>query len=110
MNAIGPVSTTPSDRPQAPDIKDAARQFEALLIGVLLKSAREETSEDAAGATAMGYAEEHLARALASTGGMGLANMITTSLENSKQPNQAYASDADATGAAVNAAGAVATP
>jgi Rod binding domain-containing protein len=84
MNAIGPVSTTPSDRPQAADIKGAARQFEALLIGFLLKIAREDSSEDAAGATAKGYAEEHLARALASTGGLGLANMITTSLENQK--------------------------
>jgi Rod binding domain-containing protein len=84
MNAIGPVSTIPPDRPQAADMKSAARQFEALLIGFLLKSAREETSEDAAGATAMGYAEEHLVRALASTGGMGLANMITASLEKSK--------------------------
>ena len=80
MNAIGPVSTAPSDRPQAADMKSAARQFEALLIGFLLKSAREETSEDAAGVTAMGYAEEHLARALASTGGMGLANMIASSV------------------------------
>jgi len=65
---------------------DAAKQFEGLLIGQMLKSVRESgsswlgTGEDQAGESAMALAEENLANALAKTGGLGLAGTIVSGL------------------------------
>jgi Rod binding domain-containing protein len=68
-------------------VDEAAREFEALLLARLLKSAREAGSggwlgtdgEDAA--AAMEMAEEEFARALATGGGLGLARLIRDGLE-----------------------------
>lgn len=68
------------------DIRDAAQQFEALLIGEMLKATHQESSgwlgnsDDAAGQQAIALAEEHLAKALASQGGLGLARTIEKQL------------------------------
>ncbi len=68
-------------------IKDAARQFEALLIGQMLRSMREAasggwlgTGGDQTASSMMEIAEEHLARAMAEQGGIGLANMVVEGL------------------------------
>ena len=97
LSAVSASSTAP-DRPRATDSADAARQFEAVLIGFMLKSGRESESsswlgggEDSASASAIGYAEEQLARALSSKGGLGLAKMITDGLEDQ---SRAYSKDA----------------
>ncbi len=76
----------PNPRPTAKTPKEAAVQFESLLISQMLKSARGEqgwmgSGEDQAGGTMMEVAEESLAQALASRGGMGLANMVMKGLE-----------------------------
>ena len=72
-------------------IKDSAKQFESLLIGQLMRSAREAngtgwlgTGEDQAGESAMELAEEQMAMALAQQGGLGLANMIVKGLERTE--------------------------
>ncbi len=84
-----PISTSPRDEslPTQPHtVRDAASQFEALLIGQLLKSARDSNSgwlddgEDQAGSTATEMAEEQLAQALARQGGLGLARMVESGL------------------------------
>jgi flagellar protein FlgJ len=65
---------------------DAARDFEALLIGQMLRSIREEgsgwlgTGDDDAGATAVGFGEEQLAKALTKGGGLGLSKVIASGL------------------------------
>ena len=65
---------------------DAAKQFEALLIGQMLKSMRESGSgwlgsgEDQAAESAMGMAEEHFAAALSASGGFGLTADIQRGL------------------------------
>ena len=70
-------------------VKDAACQFEALLIGQLMKSMRDSSSgwlddgDDQAGATATDMAEEQFAKSLASHGGLGLARMVVCGLEKS---------------------------
>ena len=67
-------------------LKDSASQFEALMIGQMLKSARESGGswfgggEDEASATATGMAEEQLANTLAVSGGLGLASMVLKGL------------------------------
>jgi peptidoglycan hydrolase FlgJ len=74
---------------KAPDtskVAEAAQQFEALLISQMLRSIRESegmgaSEGDAAGASAMGFAEEHMAQALASQGGLGLARLVVEGLQ-----------------------------
>jgi len=79
--------TSPKDSPEK--IKESATQFEALMIGQLLKTMHESstgsegwlgTGEDQSSSSAQGMADEYFAKALASKGGLGLANMITTTL------------------------------
>lgn len=78
----------PSQKADTPQkTKDAAVQFEALLVGQILKSAHEEeggwlgAGEDQTAGSAMQMADEYLARALTSHGGLGLARMISKSLD-----------------------------
>ena len=88
MDAINSVRAV--DAPRPPDspakVKDAAQQFEALLIGQILKSVRESagSSSDPSADSAMGYAEEQLAATLAHNGGLGLASVIQAGLERQK--------------------------
>jgi Rod binding domain-containing protein len=70
-------------------LREAAAQFESLLIGQLMKSARESATgwcsdgEDQAAATATEMAEEQFARTLARQGGLGLSRMVISGLEAS---------------------------
>jgi Rod binding domain-containing protein len=81
-------------------IHDAASQFEALLIGQVLKAAHEGeddgegwlgTGEDQTAQSVMGLADEYFARAIASRGGFGLAKGVSEGLEKrantTKQPD-----------------------
>jgi Rod binding domain-containing protein len=66
----------------------AAKDFEALLIGQMLQSVREEGSswlgagdDDKASDAAFGMGEQELARAIADGGGLGLSKVIASGLE-----------------------------
>lgn len=79
---------SPSQKTDSPqNTKDAAAQFESLLVGQILKSAHEEeggwlgAGEDQTAGSAMQMADEYLAKALTSHGGLGLARMIANSLD-----------------------------
>jgi Rod binding domain-containing protein len=66
-------------------IRDAASQFEALLIGEVLKTAHEDggwmgTGEDETASTTMGLADQFLAQSMAKNGGLGLARMVAAGL------------------------------
>jgi len=74
-----------SDDPKK--IHDAAQQFEALLIGQLLKTSREAggsgwlgTGDDEAGETGLEMAEQQFAQMLAQRGGLGLARLVESGL------------------------------
>jgi Rod binding domain-containing protein len=64
----------------------AAQDFEALLIGQMLHSFREDgagwlgTGDDDASAVAFGFGEDQLAKALAKGGGLGLSKVIAAGL------------------------------
>jgi Rod binding domain-containing protein len=64
----------------------AAQDFEALLIGQMLHSLREEgsgwlgTGDDDASAVAFGFGEDQLAKALTKGGGLGLSKVIAAGL------------------------------
>jgi Rod binding domain-containing protein len=70
----------------------AAQEFEALLVGQMLKSAREAGSDGWLGSgdstgddSAMDMAESQLANALTASGGLGLASMIERAMPKSDQ-------------------------
>jgi Rod binding domain-containing protein len=76
-------------RPQTADpakIRDAAQQFEALLLNQLLESAHPSggwlgSQDEGAEGTAFSFAEQQLAASMAKQGGIGLAHLIATGLE-----------------------------
>jgi len=72
-------------------IADAAGQFEALLIGEMLKSVREASDDgwlgggsDSSAESAFGIAENQLAQTISQNGGFGLAKTIQRSIETQK--------------------------
>jgi Rod binding domain-containing protein len=74
--------------------REAAAQFEALLVGQILKSAHEEGGgwlgagdDDQTASSAMQMADEYFARAMTAHGGLGLAKMITAGV--TKEAEQA---------------------
>lgn len=74
-------------------IRQAASQFEALMIGQVLKSVHEDgeegwlgTGEDQTASSAMGMGDEYFAQAIAKRGGLGLAKMISAGLQPSAKP------------------------
>ncbi len=80
-----PLGKSTRDTPEA--IKKAATQFEALLIGEVLKTSREAdgsgwmgTDEDDPGSTLSEMSEQQISQSLAAGGGFGLAKMISGGL------------------------------
>lgn len=68
-------------------IRDAASQFEALLIGEVLKTMHDGegkgwmgTGDDQTSSSAMGLADQYLAQSMAKSGGFGLARMVAAGL------------------------------
>lgn len=86
-----PQASAGSELTRPKDAADAARQFEGLLVGELMKSMREcssgwlGTGEDGAGMRALEFAEQSLAQTLASQGGLGLSAMIARGLETDQK-------------------------
>jgi Rod binding domain-containing protein len=81
-------SSAPKDTPEK--IGKAARDFEALLIAQMLKSARESgggitgdaDEQDETNSTLMELGEQQLAQALSNSGGLGIAKMVVAGLTN----------------------------
>jgi len=79
--------------PKPKTLAEAAQQFEALMIGQLLKEARGDANgwlgsgEDTGDATLGAVAEEQFAQALAKSGGLGLSQQIVTSVTRSHAVN-----------------------
>ena len=93
------VATPAVDAPGAagssrdPDkVHDAAQQFEALLMGQILRSARQSgagwlgSGEDSSAECATDFAEQQFAAVLAQQGGLGLATLITSGLTAGQKP------------------------
>ncbi|HLI87027.1 MAG TPA: hypothetical protein VKV17_24180 [Bryobacteraceae bacterium] len=85
-----PVDTSLMGPPSHPtSARDAAQQFEALLLSEIMRSERESgggwlgSGEDASGDSAVEFAEQQLASVLARQGGLGLAGLISSGLESS---------------------------
>lgn len=91
LNTGSSQSSAGADAPPKDDpvkVKNAAKQFEALLIGQMMKSMTDSeggwlgTGEDQASSSAMEYAQEMFAQSMASSGGLGLANLVSKGLKS----------------------------
>jgi flagellar protein FlgJ len=88
-SANSAMSPHPADDPAK--IKDAAKQFEALLIGQMMKSMHDAdggwlgTGQDDSSSSAMEYGQEIFAQSMAQSGGLGLANLIASGLRKSSE-------------------------
>ncbi len=81
------LSTPPAAAQQSGKVKDAAQQFEALLLSQILRSVHESGGgwmggQDSSSDCATEFAEQHLAAVLAQNGGLGLAQIIGKGLES----------------------------
>ena len=82
---LGTVAKAAHDTPEK--LQKAAKDFEALMIGQMLKSVRESSfgggwgTGDQSGEVALEMAEQQMSQMLASNGGLGLARLITKGLE-----------------------------
>jgi Rod binding domain-containing protein len=89
LNAVSPLKPFLASQKDTPEkIRQSARDFEALLIAHLLKSARGDqdvwgTGEDRTADSIIEMAEEKIAESIAISGGLGLAKMITTAIARS---------------------------
>ena len=84
---LSAATTARADTPEK--VRDAAQQFEALLMGQILRSARQGGSgwlggEDSSAECATDYAEQQFAAVLARQGGLGLAGLIAKGLERNR--------------------------
>jgi Rod binding domain-containing protein len=110
MNVAGygePKSSASGRDPQK--VKEAAKEFEALLLGQMLKTVRESSGADGwmgsgGGSTdsVMEYAEQNLAAVLSSNGGLGLARLVSDGLTKSVKIAEAAAATGQTGGADTN--------
>ena len=83
-SALPAATAQPKDDPEK--VLNAARQFEALLLGQMMKSMRDTeggwmgTDEDDAASSAMEYGQEMFAQSMATNGGLGLAKLLAQGL------------------------------
>jgi peptidoglycan hydrolase FlgJ len=86
----GAAAPTAKDDPEK--VKGAAKQFEALLIGQMMKSMHDSeggwlgTGDDESASSAMEYGQEMFAQSMAANGGLGLAKMVAKGLNKPVQP------------------------
>ena len=85
-------------------VHDAASQFEALLIGQILRSARSDgtgwlgITEDSSADSAIDYAEQQFAAVMARGGGLGIAATIERGLRQPDVPPALPEPDVDTEG------------
>ena len=72
-------------------VNEAAKQFEALIVGQVLKASRESSDggwlgsgEDQGGELAVELGEQAFAQAIAARGGFGIAKLVKANLEHGK--------------------------
>jgi Rod binding domain-containing protein len=62
-------------------VEGAAKQFEALMIAQMLRTARENTEDpDSSGSTMLDLADQQFSQVLANNGGFGLAKLVVNGI------------------------------
>lgn len=93
--------------PSPAKLHSVAQQFEALLIGEMLKSVHEAAKDadgddddgDSAGESAMDMAQSQFAQSIAMQGGLGLSHLIETGLAKDSANQKVKTSEPAPTGA-----------
>lgn len=78
------IDSLAAPAPEAParKVESAAKQFEALMIAQMLRSAREETDgQDSDASTMQDVADQQFSQVLANNGGLGLARLVVKGLQ-----------------------------
>ena len=93
------VATTAAETPEHRKLKDAAQQFEGMLLQEMLKPMREhgfgqsdsEDKEDGSGFadTLISFGTESVATAIAKSGGLGIAKRVVEQVEGEKTSHDA---------------------
>lgn len=82
---IAPTAAPSKEDPAK--VLNASKQFEALLIGQMMKSMHDAdggwlgTGDDQSASSAMEYGQEIFAQSMAANGGLGLASMVAKGLQ-----------------------------
>lgn len=84
------TSSIPSPKESSAKLRRSATDFEALLLGQMLKSAREaggtgltgSGDQDEANSSLLELGEQQFAQAMASSGALGIAKMVIAGLTN----------------------------
>jgi Rod binding domain-containing protein len=104
IHALGAAPAAPSPA----KLHEIAQQFEALLIGEMLKGVREaakdsgmdgEEDDDPGGDSATDMAQNQFAQAIAMQGGLGLSHLIETGLARDSENQTVKTVDSSAAGA-----------
>jgi Rod binding domain-containing protein len=88
MNALSAMTPSTVESTVSPQTKveGAAKQFEALMIAQMLRTARENTEDgDSSSSTMLDVADQQFSQVLANNGGMGIAKLIVKGLTNANQ-------------------------
>ena len=86
LSAVTPATMTAASAPQT-KIEGAAKQFEALMIAQMLRTAREDTEDgDSSSSTMLDVADQQFSQVLANNGGLGLAKLIVKGLTDASAP------------------------
>jgi Rod binding domain-containing protein len=78
--------------PSAPQAKveGVAKQFEALMIAQMLRTAREDTEDgNSSSSTMLDVADQQFSQVLANNGGLGLAKLVVKGITNANQQHSA---------------------
>jgi len=81
LSAVTPASIGAAAPPPT-KVEGAAKQFEALMIAQMLRTARENTEDgDSSSSTMLDLADQQFSQVLANNGGLGLAKLIVKGLK-----------------------------
>jgi len=85
LSAIPPADVNAS-APASTKAEGAAKQFEALMIAQMLRTAREDTEDqDSSASTMLDVAGQQFSQVLANNGGLGLAKLIVKGLNQGQE-------------------------
>jgi Rod binding domain-containing protein len=80
VSAMKPATLDTATAPST-KVEGAAKQFEALMIAQMLRTARENTEDqDSSGSTMLDLADQQFSQVLANNGGLGLAKLVVNGL------------------------------
>ena len=74
-------ATLDTATPASTKVEGAAKQFEALMVAQMLRTARENTEDqDSSGSTMLDMADQQFSQLLANNGGLGLAKLVVNGI------------------------------